>query len=432
MRQFLSKLIAKYLSFFVLQDDSLLVLQKEESPIEKQLQKRQVGLKNQKIHLTKDQDPDLSKVDQDYVFLNGLLHYHEDIEGLFNQLAKGCSEEARIITIYYNQLWRPFIWLATVLGIRKGEHQQNWVSPSDLHNFAEITNLELVTHQSRVLLPIPIPIIGHILNRYLAPLPIFNWMCLFNIAVLKPQQKPMEGASVTVLVPARNEAGNIEPIVQRVPKMGPDDELIFVEGGSSDHTWEEIQRVAKAYEATHTIRFAQQEGKGKGDAVRKGFGMAEKDILMILDADITVPPEDLPRFYKSITQRRGEFINGSRLFYPLEDKAMRFFNILGNKFFALAFSFVLSRHLKDTLCGTKVLTKENYDKLAANRSYFGEFDPFGDFDLLFGSARMGLKIVEVPIHYKARTYGDTNIQRWKHGMVLLRMLLFAARKIKFL
>jgi glycosyltransferase involved in cell wall biosynthesis len=214
--------------------------------------------------------------------------------------------------------------------------------------------------------------------------------------------------------------------------MGPEDEIIFIEGNSTDNTWETICALKAKYQATHNIQIDRQEGIGKGDAVRKGFSLARNEILMILDADLTVPPEELPRFYEALVARKGEFINGSRLVYPMEKEAMRFFNLLGNKFFAVMFSFVLGQRFKDTLCGTKVLTRENYLKLAAHRKYFGEFDPFGDFDLIFGAARMALRIVEVPIHYRERTYGTTNIQRWKHGFILLRMLRFAAARIKFL
>jgi glycosyltransferase involved in cell wall biosynthesis len=234
-----------------------------------------------------------------------------------------------------------------------------------------------------------------------------------------------------VVVPARNEAGNIESLIERVPRMGPDDELIFVEGHSTDGTWETIRKAAEQHGKSRRILIAQQDGRGKGDAVRKGFSLATREIFMILDADLTVPPEDLPRFYRAITGGVGEFINGSRLVYPMEDRAMRFLNMLGNRFFAYAFSFVLGQRFKDTLCGTKVLSKANYESIQRHRSFFGTFDPFGDFDLIFGAARLGLKIVEVPIRYRERRYGETNISRWTHGALLLRMVLFAARKIKF-
>jgi hypothetical protein len=115
----------------------------------------------------------------------------------------------------------------------------------------------------------------------------------------------------------------------------------------------------------------------------------------------------------------------------MESQAMRFLNLLGNKFFSLTFSWLLGQSVKDTLCGTKVLWKSDYEQIAANRAYFGDFDPFGDFDLLFGAARLNQKIVDLPIRYRERTYGSTNVQRWKHGWLLLKMVLFASRRIKF-
>ena len=213
--------------------------------------------------------------------------------------------------------------------------------------------------------------------------------------------------------------------------MGPDDEIIFVEGHSSDGTWQEIQRVAAAF-PNLPIRMFQQRGVGKGDAVRLGFAEARRDVLMILDADLSVPPEMLPKFYRALASGIGEFINGSRLVYPMEKEAMRFANILGNKFFAAAFSFLLRQPLKDTLCGTKVLRRTDYQAIARDRAYFGDFDPFGDFDLIFGAARQGLRIVELPVRYRERVYGETNIRRWTHGWLLLRMTLFAARRIRFI
>ena len=179
------------------------------------------------------------------------------------------------------------------------------------------------------------------------------------------------------------------------------------------------------------IKIAQQPGKGKGDAVRKGFGMATGDILMILDADLTVPPEDLPAFYEAITQNKGEFINGSRLVYPMEKNAMRILNLFGNKFFSMMFSWLLEQPIKDTLCGTKVIFRKDYEKLVKNRAFFGDFDPFGDFDLIFGAYKLNLKIVDLPIRYRERVYGETNISRFSHGFMLLRMVAYAARKIKF-
>jgi glycosyltransferase involved in cell wall biosynthesis len=236
--------------------------------------------------------------------------------------------------------------------------------------------------------------------------------------------------SVSVIVPVRNEAGNIEGIVKRIPRLGEKTEIIFVEGHSKDNSYETAEEMIKKY-PERNIKVYRQKGKGKGDAVRLGFEKSSCDILMILDADLTVPPETLPLFYEAIISGKGEFINGVRLIYPMEDEAMRFLNIAGNKFFSMAFTWLLSQPVKDTLCGTKVMSRKNYDLIAGNRAYFGNFDPFGDFDLLFGAAKLNLKIAELPLRYRSRTYGETNIDRWRHGWLLLKMVVFAARRIKF-
>ncbi len=372
----------------------------------------------------------------DYVLLNGNIHHETDIQEFMEDLRKALTPAARVIITFYSNLWKPFLRLATALGLRSETAEENWIAPEDLRNLLLLAGYELVREESKLLIPVYIPGLSYLVNRFLAPLPGFGLFNLLNIAVARPIA--LEAAdyasapSVSVIVPARNEAGNIEAAILRTPAMGPDDELIFIEGNSTDDTWEVVCQLQQKYDGIRTIRIGRQDGKGKGDAVRKGFALAQKDILMILDADLTVPPEELPRFYDALVSQKGEFINGSRLVYPMEKQAMRFLNLLGNKFFAGMFSFVLGQRFKDTLCGTKVLTRKNYEKLAAHRKYFGEFDPFGDFDLIFGAARMALRIVEVPVHYRERTYGETNISRWRHGMILLRMLQFAAARIKFI
>jgi hypothetical protein len=368
----------------------------------------------------------------DYLVLSGLLHYERDIQHLLSQVRRLCRPDTRVIVIYYSSLWRPLTNIASRLGLREKMPEPNWLAHEDIDNLLVLEDFELVRRDSKILLPVYVPILSNLVNRYLAPLPFFRIFSLVNIVVARPQLLPSGHASVSIVVPVRNEAGNIEEIVNRIPAMGPQDEIIFVEGNSTDSTWDAVQRVHQRRGSERNIVICQQEGRGKGDAVRKGFSLARNEILMILDGDMAVPPEDLRKFYAAITSGKGEFINGSRLVYPMEKQAMRFFNLIGNKFFASAFSFVLSQRFKDTLCGTKVMTRQNYRKLAANRSYFGDFDPFGDFDLLFGASRMGLKIIEIPINYRERVYGETSISRWRHGAILLVMLFFAARRIKFL
>jgi len=304
---------------------------------------------------------------------------------------------------------------------------------ADVRNLLDLADFEVLRRTKEVLWPLPAPLLGPLLNRVLVKIWPFSHLAVANVVVARPRPRPSADATaprVAVIVPARNEAGNVEQIFARTPEMGGGTELVFVEGHSSDDTWETIGRAIAAH-PERRARLFRQTGKGKGDAVRLGFAQASGEVLMILDADVTVAPEDLPRFYDALVHGKGEYVNGVRLVYPIEDQAMRFLNLFGNKFFSLAFSWLLGQSIKDTLCGTKVLWKEDYEKIAANRAYFGDFDPFGDFDLIFGAARLNLKMIDLPIRYRHRAYGETNIQRWRHGWLLLRMLVFALGKLKF-
>jgi hypothetical protein len=431
MKSYFYKLIYKYLSIYIRPEDSLVEIDPENNFInEKYKNKTIINSKDLKY---KESLKSLKETNPDFILLNGNIHYERDIQEFLFSIRSACNTNTRLVITYYSNLWKPMIVLSTWMGLRKKSIETNWISHEDIANLLLLTDYEVVRVENKILLPIYLPILSSFFNRIISPLPFFKHFNLVNILIARPIIKTdLNNPSVSIVVAARNEEGNIKNILDRIPKMGPNDELIFVEGNSTDNTWNKILELSKEYSSKLNIKTAQQEGKGKGDAVRKGFSLASKEILMILDADLTVPPEDLPRFYRAIKDGKGEFINGSRLVYPMEKEAMRFFNLLGNKFFALAFSYVLGQRFKDTLCGTKVISRENYKKLEKNRNYFGDFDPFGDFDLIFGAARMGLKIVEVPIIYRERTYGTTNISRWKHGVILLAMLIFAARKIKFI
>ncbi|GAB4016962.1 bifunctional class I SAM-dependent methyltransferase/glycosyltransferase family 2 protein [Spirosoma migulaei] len=370
----------------------------------------------------------------DYIVLSDTIGSFDDVQHVFGKLHTVCHPGTRIVITYKNFLWTPALNLAEKVGLKMPEQRQNWLDKSDITNLLDIASLDVVRTGRKVLMPRYVPLFSWLMNRYVVNLPLFNQLGLFTFIVARSMHnlKPASEYSVSVIVPARNEKGNIEDIVRRTPYMGRHTELIFVEGNSTDDTWSEIQRITQKYAQERNIKCVQQEGKGKGDAVRKGFGIATGDILMILDADMTVPPEDLPKFFEAVANGKGEYINGTRLVYPMEKEAMRTLNLIGNKFFSIAFSWILNQRIKDTLCGTKVLTKENYERLIANRSYFGDFDPFGDFDLIFGSAKLNLKFVEIPIRYRARTYGETNISRFKHGWLLIKMTFFALNKIKFI
>jgi len=365
----------------------------------------------------------------DYIIISDTLNLVADVQALLVRLRSNAHDRTRLLVNYPNNLWRPIFAVACTVGIRRRQPASSWLSRHDVAQLLTLAGWEVIKSQPRLLWPLNAPSIVTGLNRWVAPLAPALCLSVFTLARPRPHNEA-SALSVSVVVPARNEAGNIAAVVERTPEMGRWTELIFVEGHSSDQTWGEVEKVRLAH-PDRRITTLRQSGTGKGNAVRDGFAVAQGDIVMILDADLTVPPEDLPKFYEAVATGRCDFANGSRLVYPMESRAMQFLNMVANKCFGMAFSWLLEQHVKDTLCGTKVLRREDYLKIAANRSYFGDFDPFGDFDLLFGADKLNLKIVDVPIRYRDRTYGSTNIHRWRHGWLLLRMASFAARKLKF-
>lgn len=374
----------------------------------------------------------------DVILLSNLVGYLDDVELVLDQVARLCHRQTRVIITSYNKMWEPLISFAELIGIKRKGPEQNWLSKDDVTNLLSLTGFETYRTNSCMLMPFNVPLIAPLFNRIVSHLPLMGYLSLNDYIFARPAPEDMQASdgwlkrySVSVVIPARNESGNIRAAVERVPDMGCHTEIIFVEGNSTDDTWDEINRVAAEYQGRRDIKVARQDGRGKGDAVRKGYSIATGDILMILDADLTVPPEDLPKFYRAIATGRGEFINGVRLVYPMEKGSMRMLNTLGNHFFSSLFSWILETPIKDTLCGTKVMFRKDYLRLAEGRSFFGDFDPFGDFDLLFGAHKLNLRMVDLPIRYRERKYGTTNISRFRHGLLLLKMSAFAATKIRF-
>jgi ubiquinone/menaquinone biosynthesis C-methylase UbiE len=367
----------------------------------------------------------------EFIIISDLLTSLWDIQKVLQNLRNLTAPHTKIIISTYNYIWEPILRFGESLRLKARQPLQNWLTVKDIKNLLELESFEIIKVQNKLLLPKYIPVLNAIFNRFFANLPLINSLDLVSFITARPRvAKPVE-YSVSIIVPARNEKGNIENAILRTPEFGTHQEFIFIEGNSEDGTFEEMLRVQQKY-PQKDIRVMKQTGHGKGNAVREAFDKASGDILMILDADLTTPPEDLNKFYFALANNHGEFINGCRLVYPMEKDAMRFLNFLANKFFGWLFSYLLGQRLKDTLCGTKVLFKKDYELIKKNRKYFGEFDPFGDFDLLFGAAKLNLKIVEVIVRYRDREYGSTQISRFKHGWLLIRMSFFAAKKIKFI
>ena len=367
----------------------------------------------------------------DYIVLADTIGLLEDIDGTLRLIHQLCTPSTRLIIAYYSHLWEPVLRSAEAIGLRNKQPQFNYIATADFLNLMDLADFEVISQEQRQLLPRRWLGLGPLINKYIAPLPGIRQLCLRTYLVGRPVRLfPDRKYSVSIVIPCRNERGNIENAILRMPRFASHQEIIFVEGNSSDDTFAECERVRDAYKDQWDIKVLKQDGKGKGDAVRKGFAAATGDVLMILDADLTMPPEALPKYHAVIESGKAEFVNGTRLVYPMENEAMRPLNFIANRCFAYLFSYLVNTRMTDTLCGTKVLLRKDYEVLAREREYFGNFDPFGDFDLIFGAAKQNLKIIETPIHYKARTFGETQISRFRDGWLLLKMVWFAYRKLK--
>lgn len=382
------------------------------------------------FHVVDAHDLDLDQ-EFDVIILSDLVNELWDVQRVFGRLARHSSSRTRLILNFYSRLWEIPLKIAEKAELAQANPPQNWLSPVDVTNLLVLAGFETVRTWNEILVPFDILGLGDAMNRIVARFWPWHYLCLTNFVVARPHPIVVrDEPKVSVVVPVRNEAGNIRSAIERAPQMGSGTELVFVEGHSQDSSYAVLQAEIAAH-PDRECRLIRQVGTGKGDAVRQGFAEATGDLLMILDADLTVPPEDLVRFYNALIAGQAEFANGVRLVYPREGQAMRFLNLVGNKLFSWLISWLLGQPVKDTLCGTKALWAEDYRELANSRSQLGNFDPFGDFDLLFGAARMNLRIVDIPIRYRSRTYGSTNIDRWRHGWMLLRMVWHVAQDLRF-
>ena len=357
------------------------------------------------------------------ILLNGNLNYSHDIQALLASVKCGLKRTDRLVAVVYNPYLRWIYVLASRLGVRKAQEPSTFVTVNDLRHLAKLSGLELVSTRNCIYVPLGLFGIGTLANWVLPVVPLLRWLAFTCVATFRPQfgLGTAQVPSLSIIVPARNEEGNIADCLRRLPDFpGVPVEVIFVEGNSSDGTWPAIQRVvADSAGGSVRVRAYRQAGRGKQDAVRLGIQKATNDLVTILDADLTMPPEMLVRFYRAYRDGLADFINGHRLMYPMEKDAMRFLNWLGNIFFAKLVSWLAEVSVGDSLCGTKMLRRADYALIEAWRRNVGIVDPFGDFELLFFASTLGLGIIDVPIRYKARSHGATNIRRFRDGFLLL-------------
>lgn len=428
---YLNQLIAQELSTLTRYYDKLIqwLPRKEDSGLLLKL----TEARNKSVVRDGESFPDLSqeKNERTAILLNGTLNHHFDIQGLLMDLKVSLCRTSRILLVAYNPYLSWLYRFANYIGLRTGEVPSTFLTRVDLQNIVKLAGYTVVRTRPIGYFPWFLFGLGHFINHLFVTIPGLRWLSFAFMAVLRPviPENPAD-LLLSCVIPARNEKGNIENALKRMPKVECKLEIIFVEGHSTDGTWEEILRISENYKDQFRIKYFRQTGKGKSDAVRLGLSKTTGDILTILDADLTMPPEFLTRFYKTYCEGHADFINGSRLVYPMEGNAMRFLNRLGNVFFAKTLSWVLDVQIGDSLCGTKLFTKHDYQRMVAWRKDFGNFDPFGDFELIFPAAILGLGIVDIPVRYLDRTYGSTNINRFYDGFRLLKMTIIGLIRIR--
>lgn len=364
------------------------------------------------------------------VLINGNLNHDLDIEATLTAIKPRLTRLSRVVVVLYNPYFRGIFWLANRLDLRSGAVPTTFVTREAMAALARLSGYEIVQVKPAGYTPFRMLGLGDAINWAMPMVPLLRWLGFAAIVVLRPLAAAVTQPSLSIVIPCRNEKGNIEAALRRLPAFPAPVEVIYIEGHSSDGTWQEVQRVVAEYGGRMTLSAYQQTGKGKSDAVRLGFSKAQHELVTILDADLTMPPEMLPRFYNAYCSGLADFVNGTRLVYPMEGEAMRFLNRLGNEFFARALSYVLDSRLNDSLCGTKLLRRDDYARMVRWRADFGDVDPFGDFELLFPASILGLGIIDVPVYYRARSYGATQIHRFRHGLMLLRMTLIGLFRVK--
>ena len=384
-----------------------------------------------------ESDNYLDKIDGtfEYIIISDTIGYLNDIENTLEKLHNICNMDTRVIIAYYSPFWEPLLNIAARLRLKMPELPKALLSENDISVLLDSSGFETVKKQKKIIFPFKFMGLGRLLNRYLSCMPILSNLCIRNYVISRSLNNFSSElpTSASIIIPCRNEKGNIRNAVERLPLFTKDIEIIFVEGNSIDGTWDEVKKVIKDktyIKKGFKMKAIQQKGKGKADAVFQAFSEASKDVLIILDGDLTVSPEDIPKFWKKISSGEAEYINGTRLIYPMEHQAMRFLNYIANKIFSILFTWLLGQRYTDTLCGTKVIRKKHFDKAKIINEDLGDFDPFGDFFIIFGAARLNLKMLEVPIRYRAREYGETQISRFSHGFLLVKMVIFAFFKLK--
>ena len=358
-----------------------------------------------------------------YIVMTNMLDYVHDIWDVMGSLKPAVHEHTLLIITTNNPLWAPLLRLASNLKLRFPESPRNFITNRDICSVLHLQGFDIV--EEGLTLPVPkrIPVLGDLINAIVPEVPVLRFVSSLQYIAARPRI-PRPPLSCSVVIPCHNEADNIQECLRRVPNIGTRTEIVVVDDGSTDDTCQRVKEVMAADSRVRLIVL--EKNQGKASAVRAGFEAAEGDVLMILDADMAVTPEELPKFLTPLQDGTADLVNGTRLIYPMHGKAMKVANFLGNKGFCFLASKVIRQRVSDTLCGTKAFLKRDFVRMPISGT-----EHWGDFDLLFGAARLKLRILEIPVHYTERRAGKSKMRAMIEGWSFLWSCLTGWRSLRF-
>ena len=321
--------------------------------------------------------------------------------------------------------WEPITrWLKLDSRIFKGTTNRARITLCDIESLAEIYNYRSIRWKAKKLTPIPIKFIPQSIKNALRKVPIIKQLAFEIEIIFYKYHENLNDPMISILIPARNEEGNKELLIEalnKFKKIPNKIEIIFVEGNSKDNTFQMLENLTKEFSKNFKISLLKQTSTGKKNAVVEGFNTSSGDTLAIIDCDFTVDIDDSIDAIMESTKNENILINCSRTTFPMEKDAMRWANYIGNRCFAIFLSILINKPISDSLCGTKVFSRKFFNLMKKNGSWESKSDPFGDFTIIFEAANNNIKILNYPVRYYARRSGAPNISRWLDGIKLLKV-----------
>ena len=361
----------------------------------------------------------LSTINKKYqrIILTDVVENYDDVFALLNIVSNLLTIDGKLIISSINTKYLILSRTLEFLKLKDSNENTSYIHVKKIRNITSGVGLEYQKFYTKQLFPFSFFYVGNVINKIMEIISFQLNLGIKTYIIFRPAIITNSKNSKSIIIPAKNEEGNLVELVSRIPKF-ENTEIIFSYGKSKDNTLKVMKQITQSNKL-FKFKLVKQTKNGKANAVWEALNVVENDLIAILDADISVDPETLSDFFDIIEKNNADFVNGTRLIYDMEKNSMRFLNRIGNRFFQFFISKIIKEALTDSLCGTKVFKKSYLNDLYFWQNIFGKKDPFGDFDLIFAAAYSGQKIVEMPIVYRERKYGTTQIARFKDGFKLL-------------